>query len=436
MDISRFLLILVCAAVAAPHPACASGRAGHLDEFCRTAEYIVVAECLEHTEHTAKLQVEAIHKAPRTDPKPTVLAVNGHLSSATRFSFQKGKRYFAFVFEGGSCDRQGSHIEVEDDGTLSRAAHELICLKRDTDTLDKLTRQVRSVLSGDYEAELIARIGNRSLDYESRRTSAIALSRASPGIASEPIAKLLLEISRPPDTDGSSRDLFMVLLKLAPKRARDTALEILSNTDSFELFFEAADVLATPECKLDDFPNHLPALVRAAHAWQQNNPPAGHVHMLPVFINNDCRNAEVKHMLLSELSSPKCSYFDRLMAAAIRIPFPEVVPLFWNQVKQERQVSDLVNLDFHIAQHVGASTVYDHEQYERLVVWMGVNVVRAEFPQFAEGIADAEVIRLNKSFLFLVRPDEGATPTCLYVGYVRQGRGKIAHKAFMLFGDK
>lgn len=435
MKRSLYALVFVFALVSASRQAKASGFPGHLDELCRTAEYIVVAECVEHTEDGAKLKVETVYKAPKTDPKPNVLDVNGVSSSATRFSFEKGKRYFAFVFKGGACDRQGSHIEITGDGRLTGTANELICLEENTDTLDKLIRQVKRVLSGEYETELIARISNKELSYETRRTCALALSRTNPRIAGEAIAKLLLEISQPPDTDGSSREVFMTLLALDPNRAKELSLDILSNTASFELYFEAAHVLARPQCKLDDFQRHYSMLVEAAQEWEKINPHSGYVHMMPVFINNGCRNAEVKKMLLAELSSPKCLYFDRLVAAAIHLQFSEAVPLFWNQVKKERQVSDLVNLDIHIAQHVGASTVYDHENFERLEVWMGENIVRKRFPQYTKSLADAEVIRINKSLLFLIRPGGEDKPTCLYVGFVRKEQKKIEHKAFLLFSE-
>jgi len=413
----------------------ASGFPGYLDEFCRIAEYIVVAECAESTETSARLRVESVHKAPENDPKPDILDVNGIPSTASRFYFEKGNRYFAFVFKDGRCDSQGSHFEITMDGTLTDAASELTFLDDNTDTLDKLIMQVKRVLSGEYEKELVARISSKEQSYARRRTAALALSRTNPGIAVESIAKLLLEISQAPDTDGSSREVFMTLLALAPNRAKDVSLDILSNTASSELHFEAAEMLAKPQCKLDDFQRHYSMLVKAAQEWEKTNPHSGYVHMLPVFINNGCRNAEVKKMLLSELSSPKCLYFDRVVEAAINLQFPEAVPLFWNQIKKERQISDLVNLDIYIASHVGASMVYDHEKFERLEVWMGENIIRRDFPQYAKGLADAEVIKVNKSLLFMFRLDDGKKPTCLYVGFVRKEQKKIEHKAFPLFSE-
>jgi hypothetical protein len=422
----------------------ASGFPGHLDEFCRTAEYIVVAECLERTEtangQAARLKVEEVHKSPEINPKPEFLDVNGFSTSATRFYFAEGKRFFAFVFKDGRCDQQGSHIKVARDGGLEDHVHgfttgELICLEENTDTLEKLTRQVKHVLSGEYERELLARISNNEMSYEARRTGALALCRLNPESAVEPVANLLLEISRQRVVNGPSRDVYMKLLALDSNRARDLSLQILSNTDSFVLYFEAAELLAAPQFKLDDFPKHYATLITAAQKWKESNPNTGYARMLPVFVNNDCRTLEVKSMLLAELASPEIPYFDIVSQATMKLQFPESLPLFWKQIKTSRQVSDLVNLDIYIARQVGAARVYDHEKFERLEVWMGQNLIRRVFPEYTKSLAKAEVIRVNKSLLFLIPLDDGTRQTCLYVGFARKEQKAFEHKVFVLFGE-
>ena len=188
--------------------------------------------------------------------------------------------------------------------------------------------------------------------------------------------------------------------------------------------------LARPECRLDDLQKHYDLLVTAARKWQEGNPNCGYTHMLPVFVNNDCRTPEVKGMLLTALSSP---YSDLISQSAINLQFPESLPLFWNQIKKERQVSDLVNLDHWIALHVGASKVYPNEMFERLEVWMGENLIRRAFPEYVKSLPDAEVIRVDKSLLFLIRLEDGKRQTCLYVGFVRKEQKRFEHKVFVLF---
>lgn len=439
MILKRFILVLAfgIALASTAHHAEASGFRGYLDEFCRTAEYIVLAECVEVSGAEgyagARLRVETAFKAPETDPEPEFLDVKGLTSTATRFHFRPGRRYFAFVFEDGRCDAQGSHIEVTEDGRLAAGANELIYLEDNTDTLDGLTRQVKRVLSGEYGNELIARIGNPELDYGTRRTDAMALARTNPQAAVEPTADLLLEISRQHHVDGSSRQVYMQLLALDPNRAKEISLEILSNLDSSRLHFEAAEVLA--QTHIEDFQRHYAMLVRAADQWHENNPGTAYAYMLPIFVNNNSRTDDVKRMLLIALSAPRVVYFDRVAQSAIRLQFPESLPLLWDQIKKERLVSELVILDAHIASHVGAARLHGHENYERLEVWKGRRLIRHSFPQYTNSLDEAEAIRVNKSLLFLITPDDGTAQACLYVGFVRNERGRFEHQVFVLFGE-
>lgn len=436
MKRSLLVLVIIFAFVSIAQQAEASGFPGHLDEFCRTAEYIVVAKCVDRKATAAKLKIETLYKAPKADSKPAFLNVNGLPGSATLFYFEEEKRYFAFVFNGGRCDRRGSHFQITRDDKLTGAARELICLEENTDTLGKLTRQVKQVLSGEYEEELIARIGNKERSYDERRTDALRLSRVNPETAITALDRLLLEISRQPDVNGSSRGVYMKLLELNSSRAMELSLKILSNTETTELYFEAAEVLAEPKCRLDNFQEHYAMLMTAAQKWEKNNPSSGYAHMLPVFVNNDCRTPEVMRMLLAELSSPDIAYFDLVSQSTLALQFPESLPLFWKQIKKELQTSDHVNLDIYIARHVGAATVYDRENFERLEVWMGKNLIRRVFPEYTKSLADAEVIRVNKSLLFLIAPHDRKRQMCLYVGFEGNKGGKINHKVFVLFDEK
>lgn len=437
MRVSLFMLVSIFTLIGAVQQAGASGSPGNLAEFCRRAEYIVVAECVDQVQSEAKLKVEIVHKAPQANPEPEFLDVKGMYSTATRFSFQKEKRYFAFVFKDGYCTSRGSHFEIAKDGSLSRfLAIDLICLERDTNTLNKLTQQVKRVLSGEYDKELIERIGNKELSYDARRRAAMALSKTNPEGAVELITTLLIEISREERVEGSSRDLYMKLLSLDPGRARDISLQILSNTDVFQLYSEASEVLSQPQCKIEDFQKCYPMLVKAADEWEKVNYHCGYTYMLSVFVNNDCRLPEVKRMLLAKLSSPEMGYFDRISQVAIKLQFSESLPLFWNQIKKKRQVSNLVNLETYIAGHVGSTTIWGREPFEKMEVWMTRNLVGRTFSKYAKNIAEAEAVRVNNSLLFLVSLDDGEKHACIYVGFIRDDQGRYRHRVFILFGKE
>ncbi len=134
----------------------ACGFWGNLDEFCHKAEYIVIGECVEKKSSLqAKLKIEKIFKAPKSDPNPKILNVKGAGATGSQFSFKKGKRYFAFIFKEGRCFLLGSHHEILKGNRFKYVFRNttgmLICLEPNTDTLSKLVRQVELVLSGKYK---------------------------------------------------------------------------------------------------------------------------------------------------------------------------------------------------------------------------------------------------------------------------------------------
>lgn len=421
--------------------ASASGSPGHLDEFCRLAEYIVIGECLDSVwtgACSAKLKVERVLKAPKTNPRPKFITVKGHTSSATRFNFRKGRRYIAFVFKDMTCDWQGSHLEIQDDGSFKRVrdyqTDELICIEKETDTLNKLVGQIQRVLWGLYEIELVLTILDTTASDQSRRDSAIALARTNPEHAIEPLKALLLSVSKKKRTNASFCDVYFTLFRLNADAAKELSLRILSDTSCTKFFYDPARILAMPECKLDDIEKHYPMLVEAAQAWHEDNPSITHRYMLLVFANNNCRKREVKEMLLQALSSADCEWPEDVAKATIQLQIPESVPLFWDLIKKWRLTSSLYSLDVFIAAQVGASKVYEKEHFPRLTVSDGRALVRKSLPEYAQAVREAEAVRVDNALLYLVHPDDDARRTCLYVGFVRTKEGRIIPSVFVLFG--
>lgn len=424
--------------------ASASGSPGHLDEFCRLAEYIVIAECLDsvqtRTNSSAKLKVERVLKAPKTNPRPKSITVKGHASFATPFSFQKGRRYIAFVFKDMKCDRQGSHFEIRKGGTFKHVSgywtNNLICIEKETNTLDKLVPQIQRVLSGLYEMELVLTILDPDASDELRRDSAIALARTSPERAVEPLKALLLSVSKKKRTNGSFWDVYFKLFRLNADAVKELSLRILSDTSCTRFYDNPARILAMPECKLDDIEKHYPMLVEAAQAWNEDNPSIAYRYMLLVFANNNCRKREVKEMLLQALSSADCEWPEDVVKATIQLQIPESVPLLWDLIKKWRLTSSLYSLDVFVAAQVGASKVYEKENFPRVTVSDGRTLVRKAFPEYAHAVKEAEAVRIDNALLYLIHPDDDARRTCLYVGFVRTERGRIIPSVFVLFGRK
>ena len=334
------LLLMGLLIVLIPKNALGSGFPGHLDKYAIEAKYIVVAKCTDlvyEKDHlpSATLEIEQIIKAPKSDSSPTTLRVTGMTSSANRFSFIKGKRFFVFVGANGRADRRGSATMIEGE-RLSGNLFELICLTPDTDTVKELVEQVQSVLSGDYEERLIKEIKNRDLRPATRRQRAISMVRTFPSASVEPLKFLIEDLCYVRVDDGSCSDICMALARLSPK---DTALLWLKLCRKklphpYVFYYELTNILGEKGIQIPGLKEHLSDVVAMYNTWHKAHPgetPAA--YLLPVFAKNGCRSHEVRDIVMMTLSQDRIDHVTKVFPSIAVLNFPESVPLFWNHIK-------------------------------------------------------------------------------------------------------
>jgi hypothetical protein len=426
-----------------------SGLPGHLDDFCARAEYIVVATCTADHKTVkadvgggnvaALIEVEKVFKAPKSNPKPTKLKITGITTSASRFYYQKGKRYFVFVFKRGFADRQGCGTAIGKGGKLDEGISgyhvgDLICLEKNTNTLGKLTAQVEFVLSGKYEKELLANVSDTRKSLKIRIESAKSLARYAPRNAIKPIGNLILELAAMKKEFGSLGSIFRLLLRLDPDTAAKVSLESLYQTQSGVLADTAAEALSAPGCKLRNFKEHYPKLIEIANKWKRNPDYAFMVvsSMLGVFSTNNARSEEVCKLLLGELTRDKNQHYDRLFFATVKLQFAETVPAFWDLLKKTPE-KHRGNANAAVTRFCTACWKQpkgrEHDEKK------GRAIVISEFPKMKGRLADVAPVKLESGLLFLTKPNKDGGQTCVLAGWsVDKKSRKISPKAFIILG--
>ena len=244
--------------------------------------------------------------------------------------------FFVFVDANGRADRQGSATLIEGDGRLSGNVFELICLSPNTTTVKEMITQVQSVLSGNYEKQLIKDIKNKKLKPAIRRQRAIAMVRTFPSKAVEPLKFLIEDLCYVRVDDGSCPDICMALARLSPK---DTALLWLKLCRKklphpYVFYYELTNILGEKGIQIPGLKEHLSDIVAMYSRWHKAHPgetPAA--YLLPVFAKNGCRSHEVRDIVMMTLSQDRIDHVTKVFPSIAVLNFPESVPLFWNHIK-------------------------------------------------------------------------------------------------------
>lgn len=345
------LLVWVVWAMLLPAIAWGSGRPGKLDEFALQSKYIVIAECKEAGRGKkqwpleATLKVETVLKAPKDGPAPKTLKVFGVTSSANRFNFKKGGRFLVFVDSNMCATRQGSSITIEPNGTLgglsqtTNSPGELVCLEKNTNTVEKLTKQIKRVLSGEYKAQLLDNIPNKKLSFPTRTASAVSLARLYPDEAVKPLVNYIRELCLAGDLQSQDYEgVCGALVRVSPQETAKLWLELCKNEKlpyPSLFYYTLTYAMANRNVLVPDIKKHLPSIMKRYKKWKTHDPgdsPAA--YLLPLLARNGCRDDQVKAIVVEVLSLDKIDHVTRIMVSAATLNFPETVPLFWKQLKR------------------------------------------------------------------------------------------------------
>lgn len=419
-----------------------SGQPAYLDSLALESKYIVIATCIDKDSQSglsAKLKVEKVIKAPTSDSVPKELIVKGVGSTADRFNFIKGKRCFVFIDSNFMATQQGSSTFIDANDKLISPL-ELISLKPETNTVKELTRQIRYILSGEYEKDLHKAIANSENPPSVRMEKALALVRINPSQAVEPLAKLIYDLSFIDINDGSCHDICRKLVLIAPKQAVDVWLKISRMPKPrYSIFYDLTYLLGEENVRFEDFAKQVPLLLKTLENWQQCDKSETPVaYMLSIFGNNDCHCEEVKQILISVLSKDKIEYVYRIMNAASRLNFPQTVPLYWKQLKELERTGYEYGNNIPHPLISGIGVLVDQTIPKDVATCRKTLFI--EFPEL-NGKLSGQTVTMGSGVYFLTIPDKEAHQSIYFVGQFHGNTNKprdqwtVTQKAIRLIGS-